>query len=127
MKQREWLRVELKRLHEIHRIVVEGIELLIEKGGWDRIVLVVERGKKGGGVVRRLRTALGRVQQNLAVLRQNEDAVSLPAQHDAVWDVVELGIKRCGKAVFGDEEGGRRLGIGVNREELYGAVEEAWE
>ena len=58
--------MEWKRLHEIHGIVVERIERLIEKGGRNAFLVEVEGRKKG-------------VQQNLAALRQNDDIVPLTA------------------------------------------------
>lgn len=119
--------MEWKRLHEIHGIVVERIERLIEKGGWDAFLVEVEGRKKGWIVVGWLCTVLRRVQQNLAVLRQNDDVVPLPAEYDAIGYVVELQVKRREKSVFGDEERDGWLRIGVDCEELYGAVEETWE
>ena len=119
--------MEWKRLHEIHGIVVERIERLIEKGGGDAFLVEIEGRKKGWIAVRGLCTVLRRVQQNLAALRQNDDIFPLTAEHDAIGYVVELCIRGCEKSVFGDEERDGGLRIGVDCEELYGAVEEAWE
>lgn len=85
--------MEWKRLHEIHGIVVERIERLIEKGGWDAFLVEVEWRKKGWIAVGWLRTVLRRIQQNLTVLRQNDNVVPLSAEYDAIGYIVELQIK----------------------------------
>ena len=97
------------------------------KGGWGAFLVEVEGRKTGWIAVGWLCTVLRRVQQNLAALRQNDDIVPLTAEHDAIGYVVELCIRGCEKTVFGDEERDGGLRIGVDCEELYGAVEEAWE
>ena len=118
--------MEVKRLHKIHRIVVKAIELLIEKRGWNPFLVDVERGKEGRSVFGWLLVVLGRVQQNLAILCQDEYIVSHSTQYNATWYIIELYITGCEKAVFRDEERDRWFRISVNREEFYRAVKKTW-
>lgn len=96
--------------------------MLIEKGRWNCLVVILE-GKKGG-IGRRL-VPLGSVQQNPVVLCQNQYSVGGAAEHDSRGDVIELGINGKGNRVFGDNERSVGLNIYVNVEQLNGAVKQA--